>query len=62
MSTVDLITLVMKIIFDLPQRKVLSRQLNLSGKLLGAPHGLVKGRGDFFFIRGFISFIMNSKV
>lgn len=27
-------------------------QLHLSGKLLGAPHGLVKGRGDFLFIRG----------
>ena len=37
-------------------------QLHLSGKLLGAPHGLVKGRGDFLFIRGFISLIMNSKV
>nr|YP_009381462.1 hypothetical protein AEK19_MT1050 [Utricularia reniformis]ART31273.1 hypothetical protein AEK19_MT1050 [Utricularia reniformis] len=26
-----------------------------------APHGLVKGRRDFIFIRGFISFILNSK-
>lgn len=59
MSTADPISLVMKIISDLPLRKVSSRQLNLSGKLLGAPHGLVKGRGDLFFIRGFISFIMN---
>ena len=59
MSTADPISLVMKIISDLPLRKVSSRQLNLLGKLLGAPHGLVKGRGDFLFIRGFTSFIMN---
>ena len=44
MSTVDPISLVMKRISDLPLRKVSSRQLNLSGKLLGAPHGLEKGR------------------
>ena len=59
MSTAEPISLVMKRISDLPLRKVSSRQLNLPGKLLGAPHGLVKGRGDFLFIRGFISFIMN---
>ncbi|KAL5140466.1 hypothetical protein HKD37_U058047 (mitochondrion) [Glycine soja] len=44
---------------DLPLRKVSSRQLNLPGKLVGAPHGLVIGRGECLFIRGFISFIMN---
>lgn len=44
MSTADPISLVMKRISDLPLRKVSSRQLNLSGKLLGAPHGFVKGR------------------
>lgn len=42
-STADRI--VMKIISDLPLRKVSSRQLNLPGKLVGAPHGLVRGRG-----------------
>ena len=41
-----------KRISDLPLRKISSRQLNLPGKLLGAPHGLVKGRGDFLFIWG----------
>ena len=46
---------------DLPLRKVSSRQRNLPGKLVGAPHGLVIGRGECLFIRGFISFIMNSK-
>ena len=60
MSTADPISLVMKRISDLPLRKVSSRQLNLSGKLLGAPHGLVKGEGSLH--PGFISFIMNSKV
>ena len=51
MSTVDPISLVMKRISDLPLRKVSSRQLNLSGKLLGAPHGLEKGR-DLFYSSG----------
>ena len=44
---------------DLPLRKISSRQPNLPGKLLGAPHGLVKGRGYFLFIWGFISFIIH---
>lgn len=43
MSTADRI--VMKRISDLPLRKVSSRQRNLPGKLVGAPHGLVRGRG-----------------
>jgi len=45
-STADPISLVRKEVFsDLPLRKVSSRQLNLPGKLVGAPHGLVRGRG-----------------
>jgi len=43
-STADPISLVMKRISDLPLRKVSSRQLNLPGKLVGAPHGLVSNR------------------
>lgn len=47
-STADLISLVMKISLFRSSRKVLSRQLNLRGKLLGTPHGLVKkGEGRF---------------
>lgn len=53
MSTADPISLVMKrSLFrsSTKIRKVSSRQLNLSGKLLGAPHGL-KG-GDIFSSSG----------
>jgi hypothetical protein len=58
-STVDPISLVMKRISDLPLRKVSSRQLNLSGKLLGAPHGLEKGR-DLFYSSGVIHYELKS--
>ena len=44
MSTADPISLVMKRISDLPLRKVSSRQLNLSGKLLGAPLTITNGQ------------------
>ena len=48
MSTADPISLVMKIISDLPLRKVSSRQLNLPGKLLRGSPWFSKKEGRFY--------------